>query len=552
MFICARCGGQNRDTARFCRHCRSEITLRCSRCGAGNRPSARFCGQCRNLLITTSTGAAHDTGKFPPQFVIQGRYVIVRLIARGGMGAVYLVTDTRLPGQTWALKEMGLSHLLPADRPAALAAFRREAQLLATLDHVNLPKVTDYFEEQGRPYLVMDYVEGATLQDILEQRGPCAEAEVLEWAAQLCDVLEYLHSQNPPVIFRDLKPGNIMLTPKGQIKLIDFGIARHFDPRKKKDTMPLGTEGYAAPEQYGKGQSDARSDVYALGATLHHLLTDREPNSHGRPFYLPPVRSLNPKVSKDLEQVIEKATQPKPEDRYQSIAEMRQSLRKSPVKPAATPPPPAPPPPKKPPKPKPPAPVTNAATSPALLVMPLDLDLGTVSPGKTAQHTITVANTGGGKLTGSLKVRQPWLRADRLSFTDVTPDSPVSVRITVNTALLAPGQTPKGAIEVISNGGSATVDVRVAVTPATPSPASPAGQQGLRALLYVLAVFLPWVAIPLGAILWAVGNANKDDDQRTLGQNVLIVSVLVAGTIGCGCLLLYGLMMISVATVPPT
>jgi serine/threonine protein kinase len=252
------------------------------------------------------------------------------------MGAVYLVSDSRLSGKMWAVKEMSDSGLPdPAEKQRAVKAFRQEALLLASLSHPNLTKVVDYFEDRGKQYLVMDYVEGHALDDMMVGHStPFPETQVLEWAEQLCNVLSYLHHQKPPVIFRDLKPGNIMLDKNGCIRLIDFGVARFFKPGASKDTVSLGTPGYAAPEQYGKGQSDARSDVYALGATLHHLLTLRDPGDD--PFNFPSAISLNSGVSKRVSDAIQKAVNDAPALRWQSAADFAQAL-KLPVAPILSP-----------------------------------------------------------------------------------------------------------------------------------------------------------------------------------------------------------------------
>ncbi|MEI2692376.1 MAG: serine/threonine-protein kinase [Anaerolineae bacterium] len=262
----------------------------------------------------------------PPNAILQGRYVILQKLGQGGFGAVYKVADQRLAGSVCAIKEMSDAALHdPAEKAQAVAAFQHEAQLLARLVHPNIPRVTDYFAESNRHYIVMEYVPGETLEDRLaRQRTPCSEQEVRGWAEQLCDVLAYLHSQNPSIVFRDLKPANIMLTPQGQIKLIDFGIARLFKPGRSMDTEPLGTPGFAPPEQWGKTQTDGRSDVYSLGVVLHHLLTFYDPAS--TPFQLPPVRRLQPSVSVQMEQVIARATQQYMHQRYQQVSEMKQAL----------------------------------------------------------------------------------------------------------------------------------------------------------------------------------------------------------------------------------
>jgi len=266
------------------------------------------------------------TGLLPPQTLLTGRYLILQKVGQGGMGAVYKAADTRISGKTWAIKELSEAALVdPQERQQALHAFRQEAEMLARLEHPNLPKVVDCFEDNGRQYLVMDYVDGETLEHTLgRELGPLPESRVVDWALQLCDVLAYLHAQQPPIIFRDLKPDNIMLDKAGKIKLIDFGIARFFKAGKSKDTIAIGTRGYAAPEQYGKAQTDVRSDIFALGATLHHLLTGYDPATN--PLQFPPIRLLNPRVSTTLEAVIARALAIDPGARWQTVTEIRQAL----------------------------------------------------------------------------------------------------------------------------------------------------------------------------------------------------------------------------------
>ncbi len=288
-----------------------------------NSDTATFCNRCGAALLGIVPGTG--TGQLLSQTILHGRYVISHLVGKGGMGAVYQVTDLHIPGKLWAIKEMSDAALGSATEKAqAVAAFRQEAQLLASLKHPNLPHVVDYFTEGGRHYLVMDFIEGETLDMVLARSGSLAEGQLLVWAAQLCDVLGYLHGQSDPIIFRDLKPGNVMITPQGQLKLIDFGIARFFKPGQQSDTQPIGTQGYSPPEQYGKGQTDARSDLYSLGVMMHELLTGHDPTQ--TPFQLPPVRQLNPNVSPQMEQVILQATAMNPHHRFASAEEMKQAL----------------------------------------------------------------------------------------------------------------------------------------------------------------------------------------------------------------------------------
>lgn len=244
------------------------------------------------------------------------------------MGAVYRAVDTRISGRLCAIKEMNVLSLPAHEQAQAVQSFQQEAQFLARLNHPNLPQIHDYFSDSstGRHYLVMDYVEGATLEEKLQQNGrPFSEDQVRTWAVQLCDVLTYLHQQTPPIIFRDLKPDNIMLNKQGQLKLIDFGIARFFKRAQSKDTQAIGTPGYAPPEQHGKQQTDARSDIYSLGVTLWRLLTLQDPSV--TPYQLPSVRRYNTAVSTDLEAIIQHAMNLRPEDRFQTMPALRQALQ---------------------------------------------------------------------------------------------------------------------------------------------------------------------------------------------------------------------------------
>ncbi len=258
-----------------------------------------------------------------PGELLSDRYKVERVLGEGGMGAVYLVSDTRLPRQ-WAVKEMS-DKFTEADQLAeAERSFKDEANILSALTHNNLPRIVDAFNQEGRHYLVMDYIEGTTLEARLDGGKTLAVPEALDLALQITEVFEYLHTQPKPVIFRDLKPGNIILTPTGTAKLVDFGIARVFRPDASTDTRALGTPGYAAPEQYGKGQSDERTDIYALGATLYQALSGKDPTLN--PFQFPPFRESRKEVPEALEKVILKAVSLKPEERYRTAREFREAL----------------------------------------------------------------------------------------------------------------------------------------------------------------------------------------------------------------------------------
>ena len=245
------------------------------------------------------------------------------------MSRVYLALDTVLNKQ-WAAKEIK-NVADEAQRELVVASLITESNMIKRFDHPAIPRIVDIVDEDGTLFVIMDYVEGRTFEDILKLEGAQAEEDVVDWAVQLCDVLDYLHQRNPPVIYRDMKPANVMLKPNGIVALIDFGIAREYRADGNDvtaavgDTIQLGTRGFAPPEQYGgSGQTDARTDVYALGATMFNLLTNVSPAD--MPAVMPPVRQVVPDVSPGLERIIAKATQLNPDDRYRGCAEMAYDL----------------------------------------------------------------------------------------------------------------------------------------------------------------------------------------------------------------------------------
>lgn len=244
------------------------------------------------------------------------------------MGAIYLVNDNRLSGKVWAIKEMSLREGISVkERDEISQAFIREANLLSSLNHPNIPRIVDFFSEHQKYYLVMDFVAGKTLADLLEaQNKPFTEAKILPWAKQLCQVFLYLHNHTPPIIFRDMKPSNVMIDEYDTVKLIDFGIARLFQVGRPRDTMLLGTPGFAPPEQYGgRGQTDARSDIYALGVTLYQLVTNQDLVTLTT-FRFEPVRKYNPRISPPMENVVMRAIEPNPAQRWQTAKEMLHAL----------------------------------------------------------------------------------------------------------------------------------------------------------------------------------------------------------------------------------
>jgi serine/threonine protein kinase len=325
-------------------------TVYCDTCGAANRPQARFCITCGQAMAAASSlpptvqaapiapslpptvlarstaSSSSPTGRLPANSLLNQRYRILRQLGQGGMGAVYQAEDTRLGDQLVAVKEMSQSSLKSQQAiTEATQAFRSEAIMLARLRHSHLPRIYDHFEEGGRWYLVMDFIEGETLEDYLTTAGGKLPVQkVLDIGIQLATVLDYLHSHRSPIIFRDLKPANIMRTPDGDLFLIDFGIARHFKPGQAKDTVAYGSAGYAAPEQYGKAQTTPRSDIYSLGATLHHLLTGLDPSQS--PFVFAPLSSTL--IPAELATLIMRMVKTEAKQRPAKMADVKQELQR--------------------------------------------------------------------------------------------------------------------------------------------------------------------------------------------------------------------------------
>ena len=255
--------------------------------------------------------------------IVGGRYRVVKPLGGGGMKMVYLAEDLRLAARPSALAEMVDSFTSPEMQKQAIAAFQREADMLAQLSNEHIPRVFDRFSEQNRHYLVMEFIDGATLEEEMKQSGGrLAEPRVIDVALQILATLEYLHGLEPPVIYRDLKPSNVMMMANGQAKLIDFGIARHFQPLQNA-TM-IGTQGYAPPEQY-RGKVEQRSDLYALGATMHHALSGRDP-ANEPPFSFPRLATLCPGLKPALAALVDEALAYDVERRVPSAAEFRNRL----------------------------------------------------------------------------------------------------------------------------------------------------------------------------------------------------------------------------------
>ena len=310
--------------------------LYCRKCGVllpAQSPFCPACGASQSGFDHSPTKASQElsdtgTGRLPPGRMLHDRYRLLQAVGQGGMGAVYVAQDTQLGDRLVAVKEMSMSRLTPQELPLAVEQFKREAHLLASLQHPHLPIIYEYFGAADRWYLVMSFIEGGTLQAYLNstQGNKLSVNQVVRIGIELCDVLDYLHTHQPQVIFRDLKPSNIMYTPKEQVYLIDFGIARHFKQDQAKDTAYYYSAGYAPPEQYGQSQTGPRSDIYSLGACLHQMLSGHNPAS--KPFQFPALQLLDPTIPVPLAQLVAQMLEMNEQQRPASVVEVKEKLEK--------------------------------------------------------------------------------------------------------------------------------------------------------------------------------------------------------------------------------
>ena len=253
--------------------------------------------------------------------VLRDRYTVQEMIAQGGMSTIYRVVDRNLPGQ-WAVKQMAPLQAKAEDLASIRAQFRQEAEILTRLRHPGIPRVIDFFTEGEVDYLVEELVPGVTLEHRLDTVKMFTEYDSTRIALALMDILEYLHANK--IVYRDMKPGNVMLTSEGRVVLVDFGIARLFTPGKSADTVIVGTPGFASPEHYGRGQTDERSDIYSLGATLHQMLTGHDPADS--PFSFAPPAKAVPGLSSGISDLVMRSLDLKPQSRYPNVASMREAL----------------------------------------------------------------------------------------------------------------------------------------------------------------------------------------------------------------------------------
>ena len=316
---CPYCRVQNRDGTNYCNNCGKFI-------GSTASASPSASGNVSNTAVSSSVSTT--TSLAAGARLQGGRYVIKKVLGQGGMGAALLATDIRLDNKAVVIKELISDNVDQTELQEDVRNFKREVATLAHIDHPLVPNVTDHFQEGKRYFMVQEYIEGENLEEQIEHiRQPLKEREVLICASQILDILDYLSQQTPPLVHRDIKPANIIIGSRDKrAHLVDFGIARAEVVRnaQRKQTSALGTPGYAPPEQY-QGNADPRSDLYALAATMHHLLTNRDPRDHP-PFNYPPVRTFNPQLSPETEQVLIRALNNDRNQRYQSAVAMKQDI----------------------------------------------------------------------------------------------------------------------------------------------------------------------------------------------------------------------------------
>jgi len=419
----------------------------CPNCGKPYNPGDEVCPDC-GLVFPFATEV------LAPGTILQGRYEIQELTHTGGMGYIYLAKDKKLYDRLCIVKQVKE----PVKSDSDLKKLEEEARRMAKLSHPNVAMILDHFVESGYYFLVVERISGKTLSEIFSERhGQLMEEEVVNWAISICDVISYIHEEG--IIHRDISPDNIMLTEAGVIKFVDFGTLRELRYITTRGTAGMGKYGYTPPEQW-QGKPTPQSDIFALGATIYYLLTGNLPLSKE---YLtgqgpqrqdfspnfPPIRQKNPEISTELEAVLQKALHLDVSNRYTSAAEFGQALRslgkveifrREPVE----------------------------AAKPVLSVDPERIGFADVRVGSRATRTLTVRNTGTGRLTGKITTSHPWIRVSPTRIDLETGEQ--TVLVTVDSRYLYPQISLEGWVSVATNGGMANVDVSFSTTGAAAKP----------------------------------------------------------------------------------
>ena len=434
--------------------------------------------------------------KLKEKKILQERYKLLEIAGSGGFSRVYLAEDLLIP-QKWAVKEFSCSHLSEKDQKEVEELFKKEANILSSLNHPALPKVIDFFTENNKKYIIMEFFKGKTLEELLKSEGKgLEEQKIRKIAIKICEALNYLHSRTSPLIHRDVKPENIIITEEEEIKFIDFGIARIFNPLKKQDTLFMGTPGFASPEQFGRGQSP-RSDIYSLGATLHYLLSNHNPAEN--PFKFSPVTVYNPDVSKEMEELIRKAVEIEPAHRFSSVKEIISVLSgKSSLK--------------------------NLPSAPWPVLHPSEILLKNI-PHENVRTSFIIKNMGGKGLSGNVKTSHDWIKLERENFSEEYN----KINLTIDVKKLKREERQRGTIELITKFVKLTVPVEVTFRPPLIK----------RLPLWVLCIFLiviPFFSLSMverfnevpGDILFFSGNTLTCHEVIVKVIALLVFSILIS------------------------
>lgn len=420
-----------------------------------------------------------------PGDIVRERYKVVSLIGRGGLSYVYDVEDLKLP-KHWALKEFYPRNLEESEIHKIREQFEKEVKILAGLHHPRLPAVSDSFTYNERDYMVMELIEGKTLDLLISERSePWPESQVREWTLQILEILEYLHSQNPPIIYRDIKPQNIIIMPGVGVRFIDFGIARLFNPVKDQDTIFMGTPGYASPEQFRQRQTDCRSDLYSLGATMHYLLTLKDPGVN--PFDFEPVSLSNPSVSPLMEKVVQRALEIKADNRFQTASDMRKVIVGA-------------------------LSIEELFSTAFIILEPRELNFLDLRPGTPHTGELVVKNSAGSSIKVNVTSSHPGLRAEPSQF-----EAPSEkIKITADHRQFPRGEKVSTTLVISTESSKITLPVSVQYQPTLIRGMSPA-------FISILFFMIPVVT----GILW-IGYLQKPESQSPFVSMVLLCFSAIA------------------------
>jgi serine/threonine protein kinase len=424
-----------------------------------------------------------------PTDVVKERYKVIRLLGKGGLSYVYEVEDLELP-KRWALKEFHPRNLGPEDMEKIRLQFKREVEILSGLHHPRLPAISDSFMFDERDYMVMELIEGKTLDVLIGERhgDPFPEDTVREWSLQILEILEYLHGQSPPVIYRDIKPQNIIISPESGVRFIDFGIARLFNPVKDQDTIFMGTPGFAPPEQFRQRQTDVRSDIYSLGATMHYLLTLKDPGAN--PFDFEPLSLSHASISPLMEKIVQKAVEIKAENRFQNASDMRRVLLGTLA-------------------------FDDLFSQSFMILEPREIAFLDVEPSKKHSRQFTVKNSAGTPVKGSITSQHPGLKVEPSQF-----DAPQTViTISPENRQFPRGEKIISAVVISTENAKISVPVTLEFRPTL-----------IRGLSPAMASIIFFIIPILSSIIWISFFLEPARLMPWAATSLLIALAIIAGS----------------------